>query len=269
MEKLKIAICYDFDKTLSETDMQNYSFMKNLNISIDEFWNECDVFENIHCSDSILTYLYVTLLKCRENGVKPTKDFFLSCGKDVKFFPGVLKWFDRINEFGKNIGVEIEHYIISSGIKENFKEIYACNFCYDYKGEAFWPAVSIDYTNKTQFLFRINKGILTQNDSSVNDYMPHEIRRIPFENMIYIGDSRTDIPSMKLIRSKGGFAIGVYNDDISPIYYKELINLNRVDYIAKADYQKDSELCKIIEQIIQLMQHKYILKKLNHKQKQS
>lgn len=276
MEKIRIAICYDFDKTLSQNDMQNYSFIKSLNMDINEFWKECAEFSTEHGANNIMAYLYMGLKKCKERGIKPTREFFQSCGKDIEYFDGILTWFDRINAFAESKGVELEHYIISSGVKEmiegsaiakHFKEIYACTYCYDEKCEAFWPAIDINYTSKTQYLYRINKGILSPNDPRVNSYMPYDERRISFENIIYIGDSETDIPSMKLIRAKKGYAIGVYNDDNLPDYYKALINHNRVDYIAKADYSENSELTSIIKEIIETIYHKDKLKQINRKQR--
>lgn len=278
MEKIKVAICYDFDRTLSQSDMQGYGLIRALNMNINDFWAECAQFSKDHEANNIMSYLYMVLKECKEKGIAPTREFFQSCGKDIEYYAGLDTWFDRINKFGEQKGVEIEHYIISSGMKEivegttlskYFKEIYACSYCYDEKGEAFWPALELNYTNKTQFLFRINKGIFSPIDASVNGYMSHEERRIPFENIIYIGDSETDIPSMKLLRAKKGYSIGVYDADNLPDYYKTLINQNRVDYIAKADYSAGSELETIIQEIVETIFHKDKLKKINQKQKKN
>lgn len=276
MEKIRMAICYDFDKTLSVDDMQSYSFIKSLNMDINDFWKECAKFSNQTGADNILSYLFMGLKKCKEVSIAPTKEFFKSCGKDIEYFDGINTWFDRINKFANKNGVEIEHYIISSGIKEiiegttiakHFKEIYACSYCYDENGNAFWPATDINYTSKTQFLYRVNKGILKPNDNSVNNYMDYDDRRIPFENIIYIGDSETDIPSMKLLRNKKGFSISVYNNKNLPDYYKSLLHQNRVDYIARADYSKGSELESIVQEIIKTVYHKNRLKNINKKQR--
>lgn len=276
MDRIKIAICYDFDKTLSLSDMQEYGFMKQINMQTSDFWDYCTEFEHRHSCDRILTYMKCMIDKCKENGIKPTKEFFKSCATEIEYFEGVETWFERINTFAEEKGVELEHYIISSGLKEiiegtplakYFKEIYACSYCYDKNGEAFWPAIAINYTNKTQFLYRINKGVFNVCDNSVNNYTLHDERYIPFENIIYIGDSSTDIPSMKLIRSKNGCSIGVYHS-ISE-YYKNLLNQNRVDYIAKADYQEGSELDSIIKEVIETMYHKNKLRIINKRQKSS
>lgn len=276
MDKIRVAICYDFDKTLSQNDMQSYGFIKRIGMDIDDFWAECARFTAKHTSSNILSYLYMILEKCKEKGIKPTKEFFMDCAKDIEYFNGIDTYFDNLNKFAESKGVILEHYIISSGLKEmiegskiakHFKEIYACSYAYDENGEAFWPAIDINYTNKTQFLYRINKGIYSPTDSSVNNFMAHDERPIPFENIIYIGDSETDIPSMKLLRAKHGISIGVYNADSLPDYYKALINQNRVDYIAKADYSENSELVNILKEIIETMYHKDKLKKLNLKQR--
>lgn len=276
MNKIKVAICYDFDKTLSVDDMQSYGFIDDIGMDINNFWAECAEFSNKQGADNISSYLYMGLKKCREKGIKPTREFFYSCGKDIEYFKGIETWFDRINAFAESKGVELEHYIISSGVKEiiegsnlakYFKEIYACTYCYDENGEAIWPAIMLNYTNKTQFLYRINKGIFRPNDNSVNNYMPYDDRHIPFENIIYIGDSETDIPSMKLVKSKHGYSIGVYNAEELPQTHQNLLNLDRVDYIARADYSENSELNKIIQEIIETIYHKTILKEINKKQR--
>ena len=181
-------------------------------------------------------------------------------GAKVKLFPGVESWFRRIREYGKEKGVIVEHYIISSGLKEmiegtqvakEFEKIYASSFYYDKEGVAKWPAQVINYTSKTQFLFRIEKGTLDVNDSAVNDYFEPENIRIPFRNMVYIGDSDTDIPCMKLVNTNLGHSIGVYNpetNDKKKVY--KMLSDNRIKYFAPADYTPDSELDKLVKAII-------------------
>lgn len=276
MEKTRIAICYDFDKTLSRKDMQCYGFAKHIDENIDDFWQECSRFSEQHNADNIMSYMYMMLRKCEQKGILPTRKFFNDCGKDIDFFDGVAEWFENINKFAESKNVILEHYIISSGVKEiiegtsiakYFKAIFACSYCYDKDGNAFWPALNINYTSKTQYLYRINKGLLNCIDDSVNDYMSYDDRRIPFENIIYIGDSQTDIPSMKLLRAKHGSSIGVYDADDLPDYYKTLINQSRVDYIARANYTIDSELSHIIREIIETIYHKDVLRKINLEQR--
>ena len=274
MQTTKIAICYDFDHTLSLEDMQGYGLIQSFKMTPDQFWKECREFEAACGSNYIMSYMYKILEKCNQFKIAPTRKFFASTARDIEYFKGVKTWFSRINNFAKEHGVELSHYIISSGLKEivegtpiakYFTQIFACEYCYNQDGIAFWPSQTIDYTAKTQYLYRINKGILTPNDKRVNSYIPHELRPIAFENMIYIGDSETDIPAMKLIKAKGGTAIGVYESNSD--YYRALINQARVDYIAKADYTENSELTAIIKEIILSIYHKDNLKKINLSQR--
>ena len=181
-------------------------------------------------------------------------------GAKVQLFPGVKEWFERIRAYGKERGVIVEHYIISSGIKEmiegtsvadSFEKIYACSFYYNDRGVATWPAQIVNYTNKTQFLFRIEKGVLDVNDAGVNDYFSPENVRIPFRNMVYIGDSDTDVPCMKLVNSSGGFSIGVYNSETKDkVKVYKMMRENRIKYFAPADYSEESELDALVKNII-------------------
>lgn len=206
---------------------------------------------------------YMLMMKEEAEGkIVFTKNKLLEYGSKVKLFPGVEDWFERIRDYGVQQGVIVEHYIISSGLKEMiegtsvakkgvFEKIYASSFHYTDKGVAIWPAQVINYTNKTQFLFRIEKGVLEINDSGVNDYFAPEDLRVPFRNIIYIGDSDTDIPCMKLVNSYGGHSIGVYNSktkDKSKIY--KMMRDGRIKYFAQADYNENTELDKLIKAII-------------------
>ncbi|MCR4941482.1 MAG: haloacid dehalogenase-like hydrolase, partial [Campylobacter sp.] len=211
-DKPVVAICYDFDKTLSPDDMQSQGYIQTLGYDIKDFWTKSNSMAENNEMDQNLSYMYT--MKEESRGKEHfTKEKFKEYGKKVQLFPGVESWFDRVNEYGKTKGVIVEHYIISSGLKEmiegtciakKFEKIYACSFYYDEKGIAVWPAQVVNYTNKTQFLFRIEKGTLDVNDPAVNDFFePNEIR-VPFRNMIYIGDSDTDVPCMKLINTNNG-----------------------------------------------------------------
>ena len=191
-----------------------------------------------------------------------TRETLRNYGAEVELFPGVEEWFERIREYGKEKGVIIEHYIISSGLKEMiegtsiakagaFEKIYASSFMFDDKDVPVWPAQAINYTNKTQFLFRIEKGVLDVNDPGVNDYFKPEEIRVPFRNIVYIGDSMTDIPCMKLVNINGGHSIAVYNNhtlDKSKVF--KMLTENRVKYFAPADYTDGSELDKLVKAII-------------------
>ena len=179
--------------------------------------------------------------------------------KSVKLFNGVRTWFKRVNTYGEKLGVQVEHYIISSGLKEiiegtpiacEFKMIYAAEFCYDEKNVPIWPAMAVNYTSKTQFLFRINKGVLDVTEHTrLNEYTPEDRRRVPFRNMIYIGDGFTDVPCMKLVTVNGGHSIAVYQEDIKTA--NAMIKQGRVNFTAYADYSKGSKIEKIVFAVLE------------------
>ena len=254
-----LAICYDFDKTLSPDDMQAQGYIQSIDYEVDDFWRESNELSEENEMDRNLAYMFLMAEKSRGK-VLFTKETLHSDGAKVKLFPGVATWFDRINEYGEKKGVTVEHYIISSGLKEmiegtkvagKFKKIYASSFYFDKSGVAVWPAQVVNYTNKTQFLFRIEKGILDVNDSRVNDYFKPNEYRVPFRNMVYIGDSETDIPCMKLVNINGGHSIGVYDEktkDKTKVF--NMLEENRIKYFVPADYTKNSKLETLIKQII-------------------
>lgn len=254
-----LAICYDFDKTLSPDDMQAQGYIQSVGYEVESFWKESNGLAESNDMDQNLAYMYTMIQKARGRFIFNRKTL-MDYGAKVSLFPGVDTWFKRIREYGETKGVIVEHYIISSGLKEmiegtkvanEFEKIYASSFYYDENGEAKWPAQVINYTSKTQFLFRIVKGTLDVNDSGVNDYFNPEDIRIPFRNMVYIGDSDTDIPCMKLVNSHSGHSIGVYNPetrDRRKVY--KMMEDKRIKYFAPADYTDDSELDKLVKAII-------------------
>jgi len=254
-----IAIMYDFDKTLCTRDMQEYDLIPKLNMSASDFWAEANGFGRAQKMDGILAYMYTCVKRCREKGVSLKRESFVESGRNVELYKGVEQWFDRINAFGKEQGAKIEHYVISSGMKEiiegtsiadKFTEIFACEFYYDEQGNAAWPKTAVNYTNKTQFVYRINKGVLdVSNDVDLNRSMPDDSKRVPFTNMIYIGDGLSDVPCMKMMKAYGGQAIAVYQDD-SKEKVEELLIKDRVDFIFPADYSKDGELDRTVKNII-------------------
>lgn len=260
-DKPVIALCYDFDKTLSPDDMQAQGFIQDIGFEIGDFWNKSNGFASENDMDQNLAYMF-TMKNEADGKVLFTKDNLAKYGSKVKLFPGVEEWFERIKGYGEEKGVIIEHYIISSGLKEMiegtpiaqngaFTKIFATSFYCNEKGVAIWPAQVVNYTNKTQFLFRISKGVLDVSDQGVNDYFNPEDIRIPFHNMIYIGDSDTDIPCMKLVNTKGGYSIGVYNPDTNKknkVF--QMMKDNRIGYFTPADYSEDGELDKIVKLII-------------------
>lgn len=256
-----VAICYDFDKTLSPDDMQAQGFIQSVGYDVADFWTASNGLATNNAMDQNLAYMY--MMKKKSSGkVLFTKQKLMEYGAQVKLFPGVDQWFERIREYGQENDVIVEHYIISSGLKEMiegtsvaqagaFERIYASSFYYDEDGVATWPAQVVNYTNKTQFLFRIEKGVLDINDSAVNDSFSPEDIRVPFRNMIYIGDSDTDIPCMKLVTTYGGHSIGVYNgetNDKAKVY--KMMRDGRIKYFASADYSEGTELDALVKAII-------------------
>lgn len=260
-DKPVIAICYDFDKTLSPDDMQAQGYIQAVKCDVGEFWKESNELAAHNDMDQNLAYMFKMNEKAKGK-VLFTKQTLEENGAKVRLFPGVEDWFERIKEYGDKKGVIVEHYIISSGLKEMiegtivakkgaFKKIYASSFYYDKDGVAVWPAQVVNYTNKTQFLFRIEKGVLDINDQSVNDSFAPEDIRVPFSHMIYIGDSDTDIPCMKLVTSNGGYSIGVYNEstaDKSKVY--KMMREGRIKYFAAANYSENGELDSLVKAII-------------------
>lgn len=256
-----LAICYDFDKTLSPDDMQAQGYIQSVGFDVAQFWRESNELARGNGMDSNLAYM----LKMVQEAVGTldfTREALERYGAQVQLFPGVETWFERIRAFGREHGVLVEHYIISSGLLEMiegtkiakegaFERIFANSFYYNEAGHAIWPAQVINYTNKTQFLFRIEKGVLDSNDPGVNDYFSPEEKRVPFRNMVYIGDSDTDIPCMKLVNTYGGHSIGVYDPrtgDKSKVF--RMLREQRIRYIASADYSPGSDLEALVQAII-------------------
>ena len=275
MEKTIIALMYDFDKTLCTKDMQEYSFIPKIGMDSSAFWDESTSLAEEKRMDPTLAYMYMMLKKAKAMDRPIRRENFVELGRDLEYFNGVEEWFSRINYFAGEMEIDIEHYIISSGlleiiegstIYENFKKVFACEFFYDVNGVAVWPKNVVNYTTKTQFLFRINKDILDlSNNTDLNKYTPEDERRIPFRNMIYIGDGLTDVPCMKLVKVNGGYSVAVYSEG-NQDKVKDLIIHERVDFIALADYSDGSELDNIVKDIIMKMAMVDSLKKKNKKQ---
>lgn len=273
-----LAICYDFDKTLSPDDMQAQGYIQEVGYNVDEFWGETDELAKNNDMDQNLAYMYKMVEKARGKFVF-NRSTLEDYGSRVRLFPGVEDWFKRINEYGKKHGVIVEHYIISCGLKEMiegtsvakngvFEKIYASSFYYDNDGVALWPAQVINYTTKTQFLFRISKGILNVNDQGVNDSFGDDEIRVPFKNMVYIGDSDTDVPCMKVVNSYGGHSIGVYNHetkDKTKVY--KMMREGRIKYYMPADYSEGAELDNLVKAIIDKTAANEVLEKVYRTQK--
>ncbi len=261
-EKPIVALIYDFDGTLAPGNMQEYSFIKAVGREKEDFWGQTHIMAQTQDADGILIYMLFMLQEAKKKNISLSKDSFRKFGKDVKFFKGVESWFKRINKIGEKEGVIVEHYINSSGLLEilegtkiakEFKAIFASSYYYNEKGDAIWPAAAVNYTNKTQFLFKINKGILNIHDSEkTNESIPEEDKRVAFSNMIYFGDGETDVPCMKLIKQLGGISIGVYDPqkEKKKTIAQRLIEQKRVNYICPADYSKGGKAEDLVAKII-------------------
>jgi 2-hydroxy-3-keto-5-methylthiopentenyl-1-phosphate phosphatase len=263
MEKRPIvAFLYDFDKTLCTTDMQNYAFIPSLGMTPAEFWPVANGFGSANRMDGILAYMYTMISESEKRNMPLTREKLVNMGRDIVLYPGVEDWFRRINAFGEELGVQVEHYVISSGLREiiegssisdAFKEIYASEFYYDETGRPVWPKLAVNFTAKTQFVYRINKGVLdVSDDKTLNDSMPDDSKRVPFHNMIYVGDGLSDVPCMKMMRAYGGQAIAVYQET-NRMGVEDLMAKGRVDFIFKADYSEGTPLDLTVKNIIRKM----------------
>jgi len=273
MTEKRIAICYDFDKTLAPDDMQAFTFIPSLGMGIGEFWTESNGLATANGMDKNLAWMRLMIEKATAQNKSIKRAAFQRLGQGVKLYAGVEKWFDAVNKYAASKGIVVEHYIISSGLKEiiegsciahKFKRIYASTFYYDVDDIARWPAQAINYTNKTQYIFRIAKGAFDENDDRVNESFSDSQLYIPYENMIYIGDSETDIPCMRLVKSKGGIAIGVFDpqkDNRRRVY--ELFNDGRINFFAPADYRQNKELFDLMKKIINSVAARETLKEVS------
>jgi phosphoserine phosphatase len=267
-KKPVIAIAYDFDGTLAPGNMQEHSFIPSLDITKEKFWQEVKKYARTHDMDEILAYMYLMVRKAKEKDHSIKKKEFRDHGKKIIFYDGVHEWFDRINAYANSHSIKVEHYIISSGLRElvegsdikaKFKHIFASGFMYDADEIAIWPALAVNYTYKTQFLFRINKGIMDSFDNEkINKFVKEDERPVPFTNMIYIGDGETDVPCMKMVRYQQGHAIAVYdpkkrkskNRRSGKEIAESLIKDGRADFATSADYSEGSSLDKLVKGLI-------------------
>ena len=260
--KITAALIYDFDGTLSPGNMQEYDFIPAVGKSNREFWEESNQTAMEQDGDPILAYMYRMLHEAKNSGISLRRESFARSGQNIRLYEGVREWFPRINAYAAAKGIQLHHYINSSGLREmiegtpiarQFKKIYASSFFYDVDGVAYWPAVAVNYTNKTQFIFKINKGVESVFDSKlVNRYIPENERPVPFKHMIYVGDGTTDIPCMRLVKNSGGHSIAVYNPDRKGASKEmaSLIHDNRVSHVCPADYTEGSEMDILVKTII-------------------
>lgn len=275
-KKPTVALIYDFDGTLSPGNMQEFGFIQAIGQTPDEFWTKSNQVPEGQEVSSILSYMKLMIDEAKDKGISLTRESFVSFGKHIELFEGVREWFSLINRYGEEHGVNVEHYINSSGQTEliegtpiagEFKKIFACSFWYDESGVAVWPAVAVDYTGKTQFLFKIAKGILDISDNTkVNESQAEDDKPVPFSNMIYLGDGTTDIPCMKIVKMFGGNSIAVFNesDTRKAETARKLLRQDRVNFICKADYREGGEIYRTVTTIINKIKAEDDYKSLKH-----
>ncbi len=272
--KLTVALIYDFDGTLSPGNMQEYDFIPAVGRSNREFWAEANDLAEEQDADGILTYMALMISAAKEKGLSLKREMFRESGRKVTLFEGVKEWFARVNSYGESRGIRVVHYINSSGLTEmiegteiasEFRKIYACSFLYNSEGVAYWPGVAVNYTNKTQFIFKINKGVESVYDSTeVNRFIEEDKRPVPFKHMIYIGDGTTDIPCMRLVKNFGGRSIAVYNPEVNDERrgMESLIRDNRVSHVCPADYSEGSPIDQLVRTIIDKIETDHNLQQL-------
>ena len=269
-----VALIYDFDGTLAPGNMQEYDFIPAVGKSNKEFWNDANVLAETQDADPVLAYMARMIQEAQSKGLSLRREAFQESGRNVRYFDGVKEWFSRMNRYAEEHGLRLLHYINSSGLKEiiegtpiagEFRKIYACSFLYDVDGIAYWPGVAVNYTNKTQFIFKINKGVESVFDATlVNQYIEESKRPVPFKRMIYVGDGTTDIPCMRLVKNFGGHSIAVYNPNKQGAQkgLSSLIHDNRVNHVCPADYSAGSDIDTVVKTIIDKIAVDYRLQQM-------
>lgn len=270
-KKASMAIAYDFDGTLAPGNMQEHQFLPDIGMTPQAFWKEVNKMAEANQADEVLVYMNLMLRKAAAANVPVRREDFKERGRKIHLFDGVVDWFTRINDYARSKGVELKHYLVSSGneeifagtaIAKRFEAVYASKYLFDANGVAQWPALAINYTTKTQFLFRINKGVKDISDNaSVNKYVPKSERAVPFENMVFIGDGATDIPCFRLVKDQGGLSVAVYTPNKkggkskASAYLKD----HRVHAVVPAAYTPDSELDKLVKAQIDVVASRHAL----------
>lgn len=274
MRKPIVALIYDFDGTLSPGNMQEFGFIQAIGKTPAEFWHLSDGIAVKYDASNVLAYMKLMFDEAHRNGIHLRREDFKKFGSDIELFDGVREWFSLVNDYGRRHGVRVEHYINSSGLKEiiegssiarEFKHVFAGTFIYNEDGEAVWPGTAVDYTAKTQFLFKISKGIFSaQDNKQVNSSVSDDKKRIPFSHMIYFGDGDTDVPCMKIVGMFGGHPIAVYNseNEKKKATALKLKRQGRVAFAAPAVYTADSRAFRIVCAIIDKIKADATLKSL-------
>ena len=270
-----VALIYDFDGTLSPGNMQEFGFIQAVGKTAEEFWRMSDNIAIGQDASNVLAYMKLMFDEARRNGVQLHREDFLRFGRNIGLFEGVRDWFRLINEYGAAHGVTVEHYINSSGLKEiiegspiagEFKHVFAGSFIYDEQGEAQWPGIAVDYTAKTQFLFKISKGIFSARDNKqVNDSMSDDKKRVPFSHMIYFGDGDTDVPCMKIVGMFGGHSIAVFDpqSERKKAVAAKLKRQGRVAFAVPAVYTRESSADRVVTAIIDKIKADWVLSRLS------
>lgn len=271
MKKPIVALIYDFDGTLAPGNMQEFGFIQAMGTTKEEFWEKSNSLAVDQDASDVLAYMKMMYDEARAKGISLRREDFMRFGRDIDFFEGVRGWFKLVNDYGAAHGVRVEHYINSSGLKEmvegtaiakEFKHIFAGSYIYNEAGEAVWPGIAVDYTNKTQFLFKINKGIFSARDSKmVNASTAENKKRVPFAHMIYFGDGETDVPSMKIVGMFGGNPIAVFDpkNEKKRAVAAKLKRQGRVRFVAPAVYTPDSKAYKLVCAIIDKIYADFVL----------
>ena len=258
-----IALVYDFDGTLSPQPMQEYTVLPKIGVEPARFWAMVNAEARATESDPMLVYMRHIIEALDLAKVDVKREDFAAMASAIEYFPGVTTWFTRMNAYVKKRSrgtVKIQHYLISAGQKEildgvsirkHFKRIYASEYHFNHHGVATFPKLLVTDTLKTQFLFRINKG-LEKVTESINEHMPEAERPIPFANMIYVGDGMTDVPSMALTKKSGGHTVAVFDpkSERQRGICVKLLDAGRADFIAAADYRKASKLSRRVELLL-------------------
>jgi hypothetical protein len=261
-----IALVYDYDQTLSPFYMQDDVIFPAFGINGAKFWERCADLVQAQGYDHELAYMKCLLDYLAMD--RPTNQQLKQLGAKMRLYKGLPEMFEEFNldlleEHHSAAGIHVDHFVVSSGLKvliegsqlrPYLREIFGCEYAEDPEGKITFPKRVISHTQKTQYLFRINKGLLDM-AQDVNDHMPDDARPVPFPNMIYIGDGPTDVPCFTIMRKNGGHAIAVYNpDDPSRASFKKCYSLSshadRVRHIAPSDYRRGSHLRLLLEESV-------------------
>lgn len=272
-----LAMVYDFDGTLTPLPMQEYTVLPRLGLSAADFWAEVAREVRATGGDPILAYMRLLVEKIEANRAHLSREALRGMARDIRYYPGVAGWFQRVNRYvaARSGGaVEVRHYIISAGLHEilegisirhHFTRIYASQYHFNHHEVACFPTLVINDTNKTQYLFRINKGREDPRDS-INEYMPEAARPIPFNHLLYIGDGLTDVPCMTVTKKYGGFAVAVHDPSRrgSLEVCRELVRADRIDYFAPADYRSGRELEGHVRTLLDLIIARILFARARH-----